>query len=470
MLGQSEFAGQMVDAASRAGDERYAGTAVDPGQSAVRVYATTVSLPTYPTTPYETDQVDPTYRWPYKAFDRERFLADDPPPVTRTYRLWVMENEYLRLTFLPELGGRLWQAIHKPTRANIFYQNPVVKPSPWGPANQLGWLALGGLEWSAPVIEHGYDWGVPWLVTLEEDSGDRATLRIETPSDGRLLHIQVRVSLEAGRASFSVEPQVTNQASHELAFDYWQTAMLAPGGANRPSGDLHFVLPSRRVQVHSTGDPGLPPAGATSAWPVYAGRDMSRLANWQQYLGFFEHPQAPGPFVGVYDLAYDAGAVRIYPATVARGSKVFGLGWQDALDSSHFTDDDSAYVELHAGLASSFFEQARLAAGEQVAWREVWFPVDGIGDLVAAGEEIALNAQWADDGLALGIYAVRPMGGTAIVTADSTEVARVPWQAAPDAPFSQVVHLARQPGQSVTVTLTDEGGHLLLAHGIGSTP
>lgn len=70
-------------------------------------YETSVTLPTYPYEQYQSDTVDPVLNWPFKQFDRERFLAEKPTPEERTYRALVLENIYLRLTILPELGGRL---------------------------------------------------------------------------------------------------------------------------------------------------------------------------------------------------------------------------------------------------------------------------------------------------------------------------------------------------------------------------
>lgn len=72
-------------------------------------YETSVTLPTYPYERYQTDAFDPVLNWPFKQFDRERFLEEKPTPENRTYRALVLENSYLRLTILPELGGRLWQ-------------------------------------------------------------------------------------------------------------------------------------------------------------------------------------------------------------------------------------------------------------------------------------------------------------------------------------------------------------------------
>ena len=127
--------------------------------------------------------------------------------------------------------------------------------------------------------------------------------------------------------------------------------MLAPGAGNKPSASTHFLLPGQQMTVHSTGDGRLPAPGQPFHWPVHNGVDYSWLGNYQQWLGFFERPAAHGPYTAIYDTAADAGGVRLYPASVARGSKVFALGWGAAIGSDNFTDDGSAYVELHGGLA-----------------------------------------------------------------------------------------------------------------------
>lgn len=430
----------------------------------------TVTLPTYPYAEYQTDAYDVRYHWPYKRFDRERFLADAPTPTPHTYRLVTLENDDLRLTILPELGGRIWQVIHKPSGNAMFYQNPVVKPSPWGPPQQLGWLGLGGLEWNVPVIEHGYDWGTPWEVQAWVNEKGDALATIATPDDGRLLATVITVTLPAAGAYFEIEPSVRNLDDRALAFDYWHTAMLAPGTGNKPSAEMHFVLPAAEMTVHSTADPTLPQAEGLVSWPVTAERDLSRLGNWDQYLGLFEAPAAQGPLAGVYDEKYDAGAVRIFPPEVTRGSKLFALGWQDALPSDYFTDDGSAYVELHAGLAPSFFENYRLSGHDSVSWRERWYPVYGIDGLATAGPEAALAVQRSTDGVQVGVYAVEPLTGRVVLEAEGREVAAQPFAAAPDAPYTGTLKAPgmlkmTEPGlASLTVIVEDGAGREVLRY------
>lgn len=427
-------------------------------------YEESISLPTYPFERYQSDEIDPKYNWPYKRFDVERFRAEAPSPELRTYRLLVLENAYLKILILPELGGRIWQVIHKPTGAPLFYQNSVVKPTHWGLANQLGWLALGGIEWGLPVIEHGYDWGTPWGYIPLQHSEDLAAVTVFTPSDGRLLTASITISLRAGTAAFDIEPTLTNLADRELAFSYWHTAMLAPGSGKHPSSSLRFLLPTDSVSVHSTGDTTLPAPGGLFSWPIFHGRDFSQLGEYTQYLGFFEAPTAHGPFVAIYDPEYDVGVVRAFPPDVTRGSKVFTLGWQDALSSANYTDDDSSYVELHSGLAPTFDDQFRLPAGDMISWREVWYPVVKIGTVSAANELVALSVEKSaqdEDTVALRIYGVRPIDG--IITVDGTSTT-IPFQARPDTPFEGELALDEKRTDSPQIQLQDGAGHLLLRH------
>ncbi len=448
-------------------------------------YEESITLPTYPYERYQTDEIDPRYNWPYKRFDMERFRAEAPTPEPRSYRLLVLENAYLKLSIMPELGGRIWQVIHKPTGAPTFYQNSVVKPTHWGVAEQLGWMAVGGIEWGLPVAEHGYDWGVPWGYIPLQHSEDLAAVTVFTPRDGRLLTASITISLRAGAASFDIEPTLTNLADYPLAFSYWQDAMLAPGSGTKPSADLRFILPTDRVRLHSTNDATLPLPGESFSWPLYQGRDFSRVGNYTQYLGFFEEPAAHGPFVAAVDPTYDVGVVRIFPPEVARGSKVFSLGWRDTLESSNFTDDDSAYVEMHGGLAPTFDDEYQLPATGEISWREVWYPVTGISTVSSANEIAALAVTITGTQLQMEIYGTRPLDGRVVVAAaqtrgagkedddgaldSSSALATIPFQTRPDAPFNGTLSLGSQKDEQkinepLIIQLQDSVGHILLTY------
>ena len=236
-----------------------------------------------------------------------------PAPVSVTYELLVMENEYLTVTVLPALGGRVYQIIDKATGENHLYQNPVIKPTRWGPPEQGWWLAAGGIEWCLPVEEHGYEWGVPWAwEVLTSTRGVTVTVRDSDAPDR--LRAEIALFLPADRAALNVTPRLENPTAAAIDYKFWMNAALAPGPENLPSAETEFIFNAARVAIHSTGDSRLPGAGDPPtapdhviSWPVYQGVDYSRLGNWREWIGFFEYPQAMDDFVGLYNHAQTSG-------------------------------------------------------------------------------------------------------------------------------------------------------------------
>jgi hypothetical protein len=422
----------------------------------VTYYESSVTISTYPYERYQSDAFDPVFNWPYRKFDLDRFLAEEPEPAPRRYRLLVLENEYLQVMVMPELGGRIWQVVHKPSGRQMFYQNNVVKPTAWGPEQQKGWLAVGGLEWGVPVAEHGYDWGVPWgYIPLQLDP-QNAAIVVFTARDGRALNASITISLKAGEAAFEIEPTISNNSQEALRFDFWHSAML-PADA-----ELHFLIPTNEMIIHSTGDPTLPQTGQRMSWPRYAGRNMSRLDNWKQYAGMFESPAAHGPAAAVYDAGADAGAVRIFPADIAIGSKIFAPGWSQPLHSSLYTDDGSIYVELHGGLSPTFAQQAFLQSGKSVVWREKWYPVNGIGMIGVASDTGALGAQRRGDDVQIDFYPLRDMKAVLVLRTDERELVRNTVQANPSEPYQATWTVPAMPASGLSLVLEDVNGDAIM--------
>jgi uncharacterized protein YraI len=431
--------------------------------AAVRVSMTTVTIPTYPYAAFTQPATNPDFNWTYRRFDRQAYEASNPQPTPQTYEMVVLENEYLRITLLPELGGRIYQVIYKPTGNNELYQNPVLKPSPWGPPEQGGWLAAGGIEWGLPVEEHGYAWGDKWGYILLPFSREQAGVTVFMPDEGHL-RAEVDIILRAGEAAFTVQPRIVNPTDQAVAYQFWLNAMAAPGPANSVGPELRFILPSSQVTVHSRGDDHLPAEQQPMGWPVHNGVDYSRLGNWQRWLGAFERPAAPGPYAGVYDAAADEGLVRVYPPTATRGSKIFGLGWADPIAASNYTDDGSAYVELHGGVAPTFWDQATLAAGGTLTWQESWFPVAGIGGVSYADGSGAVHVAPTAAGLDVGIFVVRPATARVRVTVDDRIVLDEPATVQPAQPWRRIVPASSLPASgSVSVTLLDASSSPVLS-------
>ncbi|MFC2030314.1 DUF5107 domain-containing protein [Chloroflexota bacterium] len=434
---------------------------------AVTVREGKVTIPTYPFASHITEGRNETFNMTYPVLDWEAYEASNPVAMNVAYRTIELENEYLKLTFLPDVGGRIHEVFFKPTGHRETYLNPVLKPTRWGPLEQGWWLAAGGIEWCLPVEEHGYEWGLPWSTQVDQDDGG-ATVTLRDVQTTDRLQAEVAVRLEAGGGSFSVRHRLENPTGTALPVKYWSNAILAPGGRNRPSGELRFVLPDsvKGVTVHSRGDDALPAYGERMSWPVVNGLDMSFLGSWNRWLGFFEDP-ALGGYVAVYDEGYDEGMVRVFPAEVSLGTKVFALGWGEPIAAANYTDDGSSYVELHGGLAPTFDDSVTLPAGDQIEWTETWYPVAGLGGLRYGTDLAALNLE-AGGGLAqVAVATTRTWSGDAVLLMDGRELWRRGVSLEPGQALREDVPLGDSVPQTgrLVLRLEEPGGKVAAEYG-----
>lgn len=437
-----------------------------PPPPAVTVREGQTTILTYPYAAFTSQAWSQTHNMPYAVLDRNAYNASSPVPVESTYRTLVAENEYLKLTILPDLGGRLYEVLFKPTGNAETYRNPVLKPSPWGPPEMGWWLAAGGIEWCLPVEEHGYESAEPWLATIEEDASG-VTIKLRDSRAKDRIQVEVAVRLEAEAGCFTIRPRIENPTSTPLAVKFWTNAMLAPGGRNSPSAELRFVMPDAvtAVTVHSRGDETLPSYNERMPWPVVNGRDLSRLGNWNRWLGFFEDP-AIGGFVGVYDETYDEGIVRIFSAAVAQGSKVFAHGWNDAIPPSNWTDDGSSYVEIHGGPSSTFDDSVTVPAGGHLQWTETWYPIAGMGGLRFANETAALNLTARGKQVHVSVAVARPWAGEAVLLLNGQEEWRSGLSLLPGQVFGDTISLGIDvpPTGQLTIRLDGQAGNAVATY------
>ena len=117
----------------------------------VRLWETNFVIPTYlaaPPSPVPRFYEGRTYQgakatfYPYPVQD---VLTD--VRTNRTYRAVFLENDYIQISVIPELGGRIWSAMDKANGYDFFYRQHVVKPALIG---MLGAWISGGVEWNVP--------------------------------------------------------------------------------------------------------------------------------------------------------------------------------------------------------------------------------------------------------------------------------------------------------------------------------
>jgi hypothetical protein len=369
-----------------------------PSGSAPFVVETSISILTYAWRDHlkATSPGDPIYPYPRLDYDPNTFVL--PPPVSQTYKAVALENEFVRLTFLPELGGRLYRWEDKLTGRNLLYNNPIVRPVGWG---YRGWyLPVGGVEWSLPVGDHGFVEWRPWTYTTAT-AANAVSITLSITDDKTGLAVSVKVTLDSGHSYFTLTPTLRNPTGNPIRYQFWTAAIAAPGGDNRAGNDLQFIVPVSTMTVHSTDDKGLPAAGGTFAWPNYNGRDMSTYGNWREFLSIFGYPAATRPFMGLYASRVDQGFVRIFSPETTRGVKLFGPG---NLPTWVWTSDDSSYVELWGGLTPTFSEDVTLQSNASLSWNEQWYPYAGMGKMEWANRDMALSLREANNIVTVGLY------------------------------------------------------------------
>ncbi|MEA3406547.1 MAG: DUF5107 domain-containing protein [Chloroflexota bacterium] len=394
---------------------------------------------------------------PYPLLDRGRV----GPPRPRTYRVLTMCNEYLELTLLPALGGRIYQCRFLPTEQALFYNNEVIKPTHWGPADQGWWMAVGGMEFCLPVDEHGYVTAEPWETEIKRYADGSATVTMHIQEQSRHIEARVSIILRPQKAAFTVYSTLRNASASQQEFQYWINAMLAPGAHSvRPS--LRFYYPTSEVIVHSTGDESLPDVDEPLAWPVYQGRDLSHYAQWRDWLGFFA-PNVEAPFTAVYEPTTQLGMVRIFPPQTARGSKLFGFGPQHKY-AENYTDDGSSYVEMWGGLTSTFGDYATLEPGEAVAYEETWYPIVQCGGVSFANQEVALHAVRDGGDLEVSLFSPVKRTGTLQIAQGQRKIAVHTLTVRPEAPCTWRFEGVGNMGPPLTILVLDGQDTLIASH------
>jgi hypothetical protein len=420
----------------------------------VRETTITINTADYQSALTATAADDPVY--PYPRLNHELV----GPPSPKSYRAIVLENSYLQLTILPDLGGRIYRWVDKASGKNLFYENPVVMPTSWG--NRGWWLATGGMEWALPVDEHGLSEANPWNYTIQRGT-DSASVTLSDVEERSGLLSEITVKVDATHSYFTLTPKITNPGSSKTNYKFWINGMFALGSSQAGPG-LKFVLPGNQVTVHSTGDTSLPQPKEQMDWPLYRGRDFSSYQSWQSYLGIFAAPSAQEGYMGAYDHRTNLGVVRVFPNKVVHGAKIFAPG---DLDPARWTVDGSSYFELWGGLAPTFWDETSLEAGQSVAWQEQWYAIGDMGGFNYANADAALSLGTTNDTVQVAAASTRPIDANLILWRgeDSTEATRWPIWLAPETPFRGSFKPSSGAAGPWGLSLVDKDGHTVASMG-----
>jgi tetratricopeptide (TPR) repeat protein len=310
--------------------------------------------------------------YPYAMLD---FLSR--AQTRRTYRTVVLENEYLRVTFLPELGGKIYDVLDKTTGQPMFYVNHVVKP---GLIAQCGAWTSGGVEWNTGPQGHTVGCMVPIRVEIlaPEKDGSRAVAVGETE---RIYGTKwtVIVRLRPGRSYLEERIRIYNPTDTVRPYYFWNCTAVP----NTPG--FRFIYPMTLGCDH---------AGETFfQWPVDHGKDLTRGTNYLDASSIFAW-HCDQDFFGSYCDDLGRGLVSCANHHEVPGKKAWtwGQGGFGKMHQMDLTDNDGPYNEVQTGPLLTQAQVGRLDPCQAVEWNEWWYPVHGIGGFTFANKNLAVNA------------------------------------------------------------------------------
>lgn len=343
-----------------------------------RVWQGAITLPTYQLggeDPYPAfPLVDPHNVYPYTMLDD---LTGRREP--QTYRAIFLENEYLKATILPDVGGRLYSLYDKLGQREVFYRNHVVK---YGLVGLRGAWISGGVEFNFP---NGHTMLTVSPVDARTFTGSDGSATAVVGALDRVtgMHWEVWLTLRPGQACLEQKIVLFNNTSLPQLYWFWANAAVPA------TQDMQFIYPMREVNPHSWTE--------IRTYPVWRGVDYSWYRDFRQPTSLFG-VQVHRDFFGAYYHRGDYGVVHVADFRQDPGKKIWswgtagdGLIWTGLL-----TDQDGPYNEIQSGRYETQLTQEFLPARRVESWTEYWYPVRGLqGGFVAATRQLALNVKFA---------------------------------------------------------------------------
>jgi tetratricopeptide (TPR) repeat protein len=392
-------------------------------------------------------------------------VFDTPEPVA--YDLVDLENDYVRLTLMPEIGGRIFLGQDKTNQDyDFFYRQDVIKPALVGLAGP--WIS-GGVEFNWPQ-HHRPGTYLPTDVAIETARDGSTTVWMSEHDPLNRLKGMHGICLHNGSALIELKARLYNRTPLTQTFLWW--ANVAARVHDRYQSffppDVHYVA-DHAVRAMSSF-----PAAENDYYGVdYASRsganDLSFYKNIPVPTSYMVC-QTKYDFFGGYDYEAKGGFIHVANRHLSPGKKQwtwgnheFGWAWDREL-----TDEGGPYVELMAGVhTDNQPDFSYIAPYETKTFSQYWWPYQKLGPVQEANILAALRCV-ADGGgrLDLGLAVVRPMEGVRIVVQQSDKVL---WEetvtVSPDRPWqNQSLRFSGDDARALCVRVFNAAGEAVIGY------
>ena len=433
------------------------------GQEAVRVWEEELVLPSY-----RLGEPDPNpmfYRnesyqgaqkriYPYALMD-----GITGEKTTERFKAVYLENEYIKLCVLPELGGRLFYATDKTNGYEFFYRQHVIKPALIG---MLGAWISGGVEWCV-FHHHRNTTYMPVDYAMQDNPDGSKTIWIgETERRHRMRWI-IGMTLHPGRSLIDVEVRMINRTALPNSILYWANVAV------HVDDDYQVIFPpsAQIATYHSKND--------FVHWPIgqgpyrdadYSGVDLSWWKNHPHQVSCFAW-NLQEDFMGGYDHGQDAGLVHVGNHNIVCGAKLWEWAPGNIWDTKILTDSDGPYAELMVGAFSDNQpDYSWIKPYEVKTFKQAWYPVRGIGAFQKANRDAAVSLDPKDRKVRLGFHVTSQLKDARITLRTSDRmIINETVTIGPGQPFVKEMALASEvKATDCIATLADSDGRVLLAY------
>jgi hypothetical protein len=354
---------------------------------------------------------------------------DSKTIVDRTFKTYVLENRYLKVTLLPEFGGRIISMIYKPTGHEELYHTEVGVP--YGMKAGVfyyDWMMVyGGIFPTFPDAEHGRTWLKPWDSNVVKESAGEVTVSMSLKDDFEYsaaprqfsrgstgIEATYHVTLKADRAAIDARMVLKNPHDRAIEYEYWTCTTLAPGSDPKDpktTGGAEIIAP---IDAYSTPDwsANLSDGDRSAGMGKSHFEKLRYFKNWPTMgIAYAAPDMRGGNFWGVINHDNEEGIIRIADNTITPGLKMWTWGFSsftNETDARKDPNEQRPYVELWAGVSDEFFQSARFPARGEVSIPETYSPTVGMSNVTHANENILINLSADASDVNLEFFSIEP--------------------------------------------------------------
>lgn len=293
---------------------------------------------------------DPNGVYPYVSYSE---TANRPAPVK--YRFIILENDQIRITICPDLGGKVISLIIKPSGKEVLYVPEVIRPTRILPRF---YFVAGGIEVSFPISHSPTQNDKVFYKT--DISPDRTYVTCGERELRFGMQWSVEYSLGPDDNFLTQRVIFHNPGKNSYPWMSWSNAAL-------PSApDTRFYFPEGRVLSHSS-------VIDTIDWKSQGPKTETDI---KEMTGYFWKTRNANAF-GVFTPSVGSGLYHVADETISPGMKLWSYGtgadssWATLSTASH-----SPYIEMQGGPIGDQSVKLELEPGE-IHWHtEFWIPSD----------------------------------------------------------------------------------------------